>query len=150
MWRRCLLAAACLSLTTTAPPLTAQDKPPPLAARLANTISERMARDAAPGVVIILLAGGAPVWVGAFGFADPAAGRPMTADALFRVESIAKPVTAWGGIAALLILWPLWATAQDYLFLFSILPGLWPWLGLASGLAGAVLAALALGPERRR
>ncbi|TFL16639.1 class A beta-lactamase-related serine hydrolase [Jannaschia formosa] len=55
-----------------------------------------------------------------------------------------------GGVGAALILWPLWAAAQDYLFLFSILPGLWPWLGAASGLAGLGLSALALAPERRR
>ena len=55
---------------------------------------------------------------------------------------------AAGGIAAALILWPLWAAAQDYLFLFPILPGLWPWLGVASGLAGLGLAAVALGPRR--
>ena len=55
-----------------------------------------------------------------------------------------------GGVGAALILWPLWAAAQDYLFLFSILPGLWPWLGAASGLAGFGLSALALAPERQR
>lgn len=55
-----------------------------------------------------------------------------------------------GGIAAALILWPLWAAAQDYLFLFSILPSLWPWLGAASGLAGLGFATIALLPERPR
>lgn len=55
-----------------------------------------------------------------------------------------------GGIGAALILWPLWAAAQEYLFLFSILPALWPWLGAASGLAGVGLATTALLPERRR
>ncbi|SNT71498.1 serine hydrolase domain-containing protein [Paracoccus seriniphilus] len=57
---------------------------------------------------------------------------------------------AAAGIGAAMILWPLWAAAQDYLFLFSILPGLWPWLGAASGLAGLGLAAMALAPERQR
>jgi len=55
-----------------------------------------------------------------------------------------------GGIAAGLIAWPIWAAAQDYLFLFSILPGLWTWLVAASGLAGLSLAAVALAPERGR
>ena len=54
-----------------------------------------MAADGVPGMVIALLAGG-PIWTAAFGMADPAAGLAMTADALFRVESISKPVTAWG------------------------------------------------------
>lgn len=55
-----------------------------------------------------------------------------------------------GGIGAALILWPLWAASQDYLFVFSILPGLWPWLGAASGLAGLGLVMLAILPERQR
>jgi CubicO group peptidase (beta-lactamase class C family) len=55
-----------------------------------------------------------------------------------------------GGIGAALILWPLCAAAQDYLFLFSMLPGLWPWLGAASGLAGLGLVMLAILPERQR
>jgi CubicO group peptidase (beta-lactamase class C family) len=55
-----------------------------------------------------------------------------------------------GAASVAFIVWPLWATGQDYLFLFSILPGLWPWLAAASGIAGLCLAALALGPKRRR
>jgi len=48
------------------------------------------------------------------------------------------------GIAAVALMgWLLWAAAQTYMFLFSILPGLWPWLGAASGLAALGLAALA-------
>jgi len=54
-----------------------------------------------------------------------------------------------GGIALVLILWPLWAATRDYLFLFSILPGHWPWLAAASVLAGLGLAALAIAPRRR-
>lgn len=57
---------------------------------------------------------------------------------------------AAGIAAAALIGWPLWAASQTYLFLFSILPGLWPWLGGASGLAGVGLASIALMPERDR
>ncbi|MFD1195451.1 serine hydrolase domain-containing protein [Seohaeicola saemankumensis] len=58
--------------------------------------------------------------------------------------------TMAGAIGAALILWPLWAAAQEYLFLFSILPGIWPWLGATSGLVGLSLAAVALGPRRSR
>lgn len=88
------------TLLVTAPALrlAAQDTQPPLAERLSRTIPERMARNGVPGAVIVLLAGGAPVWTGAFGLADPTTGRPMAADALFRVESISKPVTAWGAM----------------------------------------------------
>lgn len=55
-----------------------------------------------------------------------------------------------GGVALALIAWPFWAVAQDYLFLYSILPGLWTWLAAASGLTGLSLAAVALLPERMR
>ena len=54
------------------------------------------------------------------------------------------------GIGEVLVLWPLRAAAQDYLVLFSILPGLWPVLGAISGIAGLVLVALALAPARPR
>ena len=57
-----------------------------------------MATDGVAGAVIVLIEDGAPIWTGAFGMADPAAGLAMTADALFRVESISKPVTAWGAM----------------------------------------------------
>ncbi|MFH1517106.1 MAG: serine hydrolase domain-containing protein, partial [Pseudomonadota bacterium] len=66
--------------------------------RLGEIARARMATDGVPGIVIVLIAGGEPVWTGAFGLADVATRRPMTADALFRVESISKPVTAWGAM----------------------------------------------------
>jgi CubicO group peptidase (beta-lactamase class C family) len=66
--------------------------------RLADIARARMEADGVPGAVIALIADGAPVWIGAFGMADPAAGLAMTADTLFRVESISKPVTAWGAV----------------------------------------------------
>jgi CubicO group peptidase (beta-lactamase class C family) len=49
-----------------------------------------------PGATLALVRDGTPVWTAAYGMADPASGRPMTPDDLFRVESISKSVTAWG------------------------------------------------------
>lgn len=69
-----------------------------LSDRLTDIVEARIAADGVAGAVVVLIEGGAPVWTGAFGMADPAAGRPMTAEALFRVESISKPVTAWGAM----------------------------------------------------
>lgn len=66
--------------------------------RLSAAVETRMAADGVQGVVIVLIEAGEPVWTQSFGFADPATGREMTADALFRVESISKPVTAWGAM----------------------------------------------------
>lgn len=49
-----------------------------------------------PGAAIALVRDGEQVWSGAYGLADRAEGRELTTDAVFRVESIAKSVTAWG------------------------------------------------------
>ena len=70
----------------------------PLEKNLAQTVSERMSSEGVSGLVIVLLRNGTRVWMGGFGMADPQSGRAMTPDALFRVESISKPVTAWGAM----------------------------------------------------
>lgn len=69
-----------------------------LSDRLARIVEDRMAADGVAGAVVVLIEGGAPVWTGAFGMADATAGWPVTAETLFRVESISKPVTAWGAM----------------------------------------------------
>lgn len=91
----CIATLAVILAILPMPPASAQDTGAGFAQHLSQTIPDRMARDGVPGLVIALLRGGAPVWTGAFGMADPASGRAMTEDALFRVESISKPVTAW-------------------------------------------------------
>ncbi|MDF1820205.1 MAG: serine hydrolase [Alcanivoracaceae bacterium] len=63
---------------------------------LHSLVNQGMARDGVPGMVIALVRPGQPVERLAFGLADPASGQPMTVDALFPVESLSKPVTAWG------------------------------------------------------
>ncbi|WP_366656522.1 serine hydrolase domain-containing protein [Fodinicurvata sp. EGI_FJ10296] len=91
-----LMLAALLTLAPGLSPLRADTLP--LEDRLAETIPARMALDDVPGVVVVLIERGAAVWTAAFGFSDPETDRPMTEDALFRVESISKPVTAWGAM----------------------------------------------------
>lgn len=49
-----------------------------------------------PGVNIALVKGGETVWLKAYGYAELETGRKMTTDTHFRVQSISKPVTAWG------------------------------------------------------
>lgn len=66
--------------------------------RLTRIADDRIAADGVAGAVIVLIEGRASVWTGAIGMADPAVGRPMAPDAVFRVESISKPVTAWGAL----------------------------------------------------
>lgn len=49
-----------------------------------------------PGLSIALVRGGEVSWSEAYGYADLAAGREMTTDTYLRVQSISKPITAWG------------------------------------------------------
>ncbi len=55
-----------------------------------------MRRFGVPGVQVIVISGGRVAWRTAHGSADPATGRPMRLDTPMRVESITKPITAWG------------------------------------------------------
>ncbi|MGM0589564.1 MAG: serine hydrolase domain-containing protein [Bacteroidota bacterium] len=49
-----------------------------------------------PGISVAILTKGTMVWSQAYGWADQENQRPLTLDAMFRVESISKSVTAWG------------------------------------------------------
>jgi len=49
-----------------------------------------------PGASIALVHKGKLVWSAAYGYADIKDNRKMTLDAVYRVESISKSVTAWG------------------------------------------------------
>lgn len=96
MIRASLFTAALIALHAAAG--AAQETPSGLTARLSETTMARIEADGVAGAVIVLLRDGDPVWSEAFGLADPANGRPMTEGAVFRVESLSKPVTAWGAI----------------------------------------------------
>ena len=65
-------------------------------ATLEHRMPELMRRYEVPGATVALVRDGRVTWVGAYGVADREAGRRMTEDAVFRAESISKPVTAWG------------------------------------------------------
>ncbi|HZE51990.1 MAG TPA: serine hydrolase domain-containing protein [Bradyrhizobium sp.] len=53
-----------------------------------------VARKDVPGVVALITDRAHVLYQGAFGVADVATGRPLTADALFRIASMTKPVTS--------------------------------------------------------
>ncbi|HDS05702.1 MAG TPA: class A beta-lactamase-related serine hydrolase, partial [Deltaproteobacteria bacterium] len=74
----------------------AQDSLDPFSAFLDEQIPHLMARYDIPGVCLAIVRDGAPVWSGAYGYADLGQKRKMTVDAVCRVESISKSVTAWG------------------------------------------------------
>ncbi|BFN37523.1 serine hydrolase domain-containing protein [Fidelibacter multiformis] len=64
--------------------------------RLDQRIPEEMEKYEIPGLCIALVRNHQVVWTGAYGLADREQEIPMTTDALCRVESISKSVTAWG------------------------------------------------------
>jgi len=64
--------------------------------RLEVRVPALMERYEVPGVSIALVRDGRVAWSSAYGYADDVRRRPLTVDAIFRAESISKPVTAWG------------------------------------------------------
>lgn len=61
-----------------------------------NRIPHLMDQYDIPGTSIALVHAGKPVWSAAWGYADLEHNRKMMTDAICRVESISKSVTAWG------------------------------------------------------
>ena len=95
-WLRNAALYVVAMLVLNASAAVAQDSAFPLRTRLSETAMARIGSDGVAGAVIVLLRNGEAVWTGAFGMADREGGVPMAGEALFRVESLSKPVTAWG------------------------------------------------------
>ena len=101
LWIALLVLVSPESTTGQAPPAPepapqSASPPDPLVSLLQERIPRRIWAHDVPGLNVLVLRGGEELWSAAFGWADVEAGRPMTLDAVFRVESISKPVTAWG------------------------------------------------------
>ena len=96
---RCLLsivAAAGVLLTSAigASPLSQAGPPATLSASLDQKLSAAVTRGDVPGLVAVAATRDRILYQGAFGKADVAGERPMTADALFRIASMTKAVTS--------------------------------------------------------
>jgi CubicO group peptidase (beta-lactamase class C family) len=63
-------------------------------ARIGDYIRNEIATDKIPGAVILLQQHGHPVYFESFGVRDVATKLPMTADTIFRLYSMSKPVTS--------------------------------------------------------
>lgn len=63
-------------------------------ARASPFIERQMARHQVVGLSVAVVDGKGPLWMGGFGYADRAAGRPAGADTLYRAGSITKLITA--------------------------------------------------------
>lgn len=66
------------------------------ARELEERVPVLMERFGVPGLVALVMEEGEVAWARAFGYADPAAAEPLSLASVIRVESISKPVTAWG------------------------------------------------------
>lgn len=74
--------------------VAAAEAPPHDIDELRARIARVLLREGVPGAGIALVDGDRVVWAGGVGLADRAAGRPVTADTLFRVGSITKSFVA--------------------------------------------------------
>ena len=73
---------------------TASAQDSPATGRLDASLRGAVERNDVPGVVALVTSRERVLYRGAFGVADVATGRPLAADALFRIASMTKPVTS--------------------------------------------------------
>jgi CubicO group peptidase (beta-lactamase class C family) len=75
-------------------------KPAPLnaaiEAQLEKDIPALMEKAGVPGLSIAVIRSGKTVWTGSFGIRNEATKKPVTADTIFNVGSLSKPVFAYG------------------------------------------------------
>ncbi|MDP1582313.1 MAG: serine hydrolase domain-containing protein [Bradyrhizobium sp.] len=83
-----------MSIVTTASAGTAGVPNSPERAALDASLRGAVERKEVPGVVALITDRERVLYQGAFGVADVATGRPLTADALFRIASMTKPITS--------------------------------------------------------
>jgi CubicO group peptidase (beta-lactamase class C family) len=91
-----LIAAALLS--GCAPPARAPETRPAgdFGARLDSVVPALLRENAIPGFAVGVVENGRVTFTRGYGYADRAAGRPMTPQTLLNFASVSKPVTAWG------------------------------------------------------
>ncbi|RYH07585.1 serine hydrolase [Tropicimonas sp. IMCC6043] len=84
--------AAGLILTN---PTWAQDETRSMIAAVEQAAPAALTRQGTPGVGVAIVFGGQPIWSGGFGVTNVETGEPVTADTVFEIASVTKPVTAW-------------------------------------------------------
>src|ERR1700682_644171 len=110
--RRCIVAAAIaplivaiavgrLSAGNAESPLAASSSfSPGKLARVGDFIRNEIATGKIPGAIMLIQQHGHPVYFESFGVRDVATKLPMTADTIFRIYSMSKPVTS---VAAMML-----------------------------------------------
>lgn len=90
---RCLLAA-CLAAHFSLPSVRAQESPPASSKAISGTLQPLVDSHRLAGAVTLVADKDRILSQNALGYADIAAGKPMTTDALFWIASQSKPITA--------------------------------------------------------
>jgi methyl acetate hydrolase len=95
MRRRMMAALVVLPMTFALASSAAQAQDRARAGALIDqTLRQAVERKQVPGVVALVTDRKGVVYQGAFGVADVATGRPLAADALFRIASMTKAITS--------------------------------------------------------
>jgi CubicO group peptidase (beta-lactamase class C family) len=68
-------------------------------ARISAVIDEKIARSEFPGAVLLIARHGKIGYLESLGDLDPGRGKPMPADAIFRIYSMSKPITTAAALA---------------------------------------------------
>src|SRR4051794_30054878 len=107
--RRWRLVALAFLLALAAWSVAAQAEPPAAAARefapakldrVGAYVRNEVATGRIPGAVVLIQQHGKPVYLQSFGVRDVATQAPMTADTIFRLYSMSKPITS---VAAMML-----------------------------------------------
>ena len=88
-----LIVVAC---GCSSPPVTPQGSLEAFTGHLDERVPQLMERYDIPGVGMALVRDGRLAWTQAYGVASREEDRPLRTNAIFRAESLSKPVTAWG------------------------------------------------------
>ena len=110
--RRCYVAAALALLIVTiavgrpaagsaeSPPAASSSFSPERLTRVSDYIRNEIASGKIPGAILLIQQHGRPVYFEKFGVRDVATGLPMSADTIFRIYSMSKPITS---VAAMML-----------------------------------------------
>ena len=88
--------AGFLCIAAAFPGASAEAPAPPAFARVRETIQAGVAGGRAPSVAVAVVRDGAIIWAEGFGMADLEAKRKATADSIYLLASVSKPMTATG------------------------------------------------------
>jgi methyl acetate hydrolase len=94
MNRQTIAALVMMPITLATGSAQAQNSSTRPTALIDQRLQEAVARKDVPGVVALVTNRKGVIYQGAFGVADVATGRPLSADALFRIASMTKAVTS--------------------------------------------------------